>query len=36
MTWDAFQEKERAYQVAVQEYMTIGARLNEAAPIIFE
>lgn len=36
MTWDAFQENERAYQMAVQEYMTIGARLNEAAPIIFE
>ena len=35
MTWEAFQEKERSYQIAVQEYTAIGQELNDAAPIIF-
>jgi hypothetical protein len=36
MTWPVFQEKERAYQAAVQRYMAIGRELNDAAPLIFE
>lgn len=36
MTWQVFQEKERAYQAAVQRYMAIGGELNDAAPLIFE
>jgi hypothetical protein len=36
MTWDAFQEKERAYQNAVKQYMAIGGQLNDSAPIVFE
>lgn len=35
MTWEAFQQKERSYQMAVQEYTAIGQELNDAAPIIF-
>lgn len=35
MTWKAFQQKERAYQTAVKEYMAIGQELNDAAPVIF-
>ncbi|MGB8951372.1 MAG: hypothetical protein WCC06_01710 [Candidatus Aminicenantales bacterium] len=35
MTWEAFQQKERSYQMAVQEYIAIGQELNDAAPIIF-
>ncbi len=35
MTWESCQQKEKAYQMAVQEYMTIGEELNAAAPIIF-
>jgi hypothetical protein len=35
MTWGAFQQKELAYQIAVQEYTAIGQELNDAAPIIF-
>ena len=35
MTWQAFQDKERAYQVAVKQYKVIGGELNNAAPIIF-
>lgn len=35
MTWEAFQQKERAYQTAVKEYMAIGQELNDAAPAIF-
>lgn len=36
MTWQAFQETDRAYQIAVQRYIAIGGELNDAAPIIFE
>lgn len=35
MTWEAFQQKEMAYQMAVQEYLSIGQELNAATPIIF-
>jgi len=35
VTWEAFQQKEMAYQMAVQEYMAIGQELNAGAPIIF-
>ena len=35
MTWEAFQQKEMSYQIAVQEYTSIGQELNDAAPIIF-
>jgi hypothetical protein len=35
MTWQAFQEKEHAYQISVQQYMAVGRELNDAAPIIF-
>ena len=35
MTWEAFQQKEMAYQMAVQEYTAIGQELNAATPIIF-
>lgn len=35
MTWEAFQQKERSYQIAVQQYTAIGQELNDAAPIIF-
>lgn len=35
MTLEAFQKKERSYQIAVQEYTAIGQELNDAAPIIF-
>ena len=34
MTWEAFQQKERSYQIAVQEYTAIGQELNDASPII--
>jgi hypothetical protein len=30
MTWQAFQEKERAYQISVQQYMAVGRELNDA------
>src|SRR4030067_3368886 len=33
MTWEAFQQKEMAYQMAVQEYLSIGQELNAATPI---
>jgi hypothetical protein len=36
MTWKAFQQKEKIYESAIQEYMTIGEELNALAPIIFE
>jgi len=35
VSWEAFQEKERCYKIAIQEYMAIGQELNDAAPIIF-
>ena len=35
MTWEACQQKETIYQMAVHEYTTIGEELNAAAPIIF-
>jgi hypothetical protein len=35
MTWEACQQKESVYQMAVQEYMEVGQELNAAAPIIF-
>lgn len=35
MTWEAFQQKERGYQIAVQEYTAIGQELNDATSIIF-
>jgi len=35
VTWEAFQQKEMAYQMAVKEYMSIDQELNDAAPIIF-
>jgi hypothetical protein len=36
ITWEAFQDKERAYQAAVQRYMSVGGELNDAAPVVFE
>lgn len=34
MTWEAFQQKEMAYQMAVQQYTAIGQELNAATHII--
>ena len=36
MTWEAYQEKEKAYQLRIQEYTAIGQELNAAAPIVFD
>jgi hypothetical protein len=35
MTLEAYKQKEKIYQTAVQEYTAIGQELNMAAPIIF-
>ena len=35
MSWEAYQQKEKIYQTAVEEYMAIGQELNAAAPIVF-
>jgi hypothetical protein len=35
MTWEAFQEKSRAYQAAVESYKAIGKDLNDAAHLVF-
>lgn len=36
MTWETFQQKERAYQAAIEEYKAVGQELNASAPIIFD
>jgi hypothetical protein len=36
MTWDAFQEKNRAYKAAVEGYKAIGQELNDAAHLVFD
>ena len=36
MTWTAYQEKEALYQQAVNEYMTIGEKLNEVRYVVFD
>jgi len=36
MTWEAFQEKSRAYQAAVEGYKAIGKDLNDAAHLVFD
>ena len=36
MRWEAFQQRERAYQRAIEGYMSIGQELNDAAPLVFE
>jgi hypothetical protein len=36
MTWERFQEKERAYNTSVEEYRAIGRQLNDSASLIFD
>ena len=36
MTWEAFQEKSRAYHTAVEAYKAIGNDLNDAAHLVFD
>ena len=36
MTWETFQEAQRRYQEAINEYKVVGLDLNNAAPIIFD
>jgi hypothetical protein len=36
MTWEGFQEKERVYKAAVEEYRAIGRQLNDSASLVFD
>ena len=36
MTWETFQEAQRRYQEAINEYKVVGLDLNNASPIIFD
>lgn len=36
LTWPAYQEKERAYKKAVEDYKELGADLNDVAHIVFD